>query len=141
MDKNLLSSELGSPEEKSSAAARALEVSLEYSFVTPLTSMVVTRPEGEDGPGGPLIADKLTEGRDERGAVNQGLVVGPGIVVGQKVLGYLCVSRSLVIMICYVREQAVLDLTFYGYILAIMKEQFIMNATVMNCHHASALSL
>ncbi|CAL8403133.1 unnamed protein product [Arctogadus glacialis] len=58
----LVASELGSPEEKSNATAKALEMSLKYSFVTPLTSMVVTKPETEDGPGGPLIADKLTEG-------------------------------------------------------------------------------
>uniref|UniRef100_A0A8C5FWB7 Inter-alpha-trypsin inhibitor heavy chain H3 n=1 Tax=Gadus morhua TaxID=8049 RepID=A0A8C5FWB7_GADMO len=47
--------------EKSNATAKALEMSLKYSFVTPLTSMVVTKPETEDGPSGPLIADKLTE--------------------------------------------------------------------------------
>lgn len=35
-------------------------MSLQYSFVTPLTSMVVTRPE--DVSDDPLIADKLTEG-------------------------------------------------------------------------------
>uniref|UniRef100_A0A4W6FAS2 Inter-alpha-trypsin inhibitor heavy chain 3 n=1 Tax=Lates calcarifer TaxID=8187 RepID=A0A4W6FAS2_LATCA len=39
----------------------ALEMSLQYSFVTPLTSMVVTKPETEDGTDSPLIADKLTE--------------------------------------------------------------------------------
>lgn len=37
-------------------------MSLLYNFVTPLTSMVVTRPETE-GDEGPLIADKLTEGK------------------------------------------------------------------------------
>uniref|UniRef100_A0A8C5FWR4 Inter-alpha-trypsin inhibitor heavy chain H3 n=1 Tax=Gadus morhua TaxID=8049 RepID=A0A8C5FWR4_GADMO len=47
--------------EKSNATAKALEMSLKYSFVTPLTSMVVTKPETEEGPSGPLIADKLTE--------------------------------------------------------------------------------
>lgn len=35
-------------------------MSLQYSFVTPLTSMVVTKPEASDSP---LIADKLTEGK------------------------------------------------------------------------------
>lgn len=39
-------------------------MSLQYSFVTPLTSMVVTRPETEDGTDSPLIADKLTEGKE-----------------------------------------------------------------------------
>lgn len=34
-------------------------MSLRYSFVTPLTSMVVTKPEDDDSP---MIADKLTEG-------------------------------------------------------------------------------
>lgn len=34
-------------------------MSLLYSFVTPLTSMVVTKPESDDSP---MIADKLTEG-------------------------------------------------------------------------------
>ncbi|KAF3855921.1 hypothetical protein F7725_016644 [Dissostichus mawsoni] len=36
---------------------------LETSFVTPLTSMVVTKPDNEDGPDSPFIADKLTEGK------------------------------------------------------------------------------
>ncbi|KAJ3602961.1 hypothetical protein NHX12_030705 [Muraenolepis orangiensis] len=63
----LATSELGSPEEKSEATARALEMSLKYSFVTPLTSMVVTKPETEEDPGGRLVANKLTEGRKARG--------------------------------------------------------------------------
>uniref|UniRef100_A0A8C2ZI59 Inter-alpha-trypsin inhibitor heavy chain H3 n=1 Tax=Cyclopterus lumpus TaxID=8103 RepID=A0A8C2ZI59_CYCLU len=49
-------------EEKANATAKALEMSLRYSFVTPLTSMVVTKPDTKDGPDSPLIADKLTEG-------------------------------------------------------------------------------
>uniref|UniRef100_A0A4W6FDR8 Inter-alpha-trypsin inhibitor heavy chain 3 n=1 Tax=Lates calcarifer TaxID=8187 RepID=A0A4W6FDR8_LATCA len=53
----------GSPDEKVNATAKALEMSLQYSFVTPLTSMVVTKPETEDGTDSPLIADKLTEGK------------------------------------------------------------------------------
>uniref|UniRef100_A0A8C7GHQ4 Inter-alpha-trypsin inhibitor heavy chain H3 n=1 Tax=Oncorhynchus kisutch TaxID=8019 RepID=A0A8C7GHQ4_ONCKI len=48
--------------EKGNATAQALEMSLQYSFVTPLTSMVVTKPETDEEPEGPLIADKLTEG-------------------------------------------------------------------------------
>ncbi|XP_014022051.2 inter-alpha-trypsin inhibitor heavy chain H3 isoform X2 [Salmo salar] len=56
--------ETGNAEEKGNATAKALEMSLQYSFVTPLTSMVVTKPETDEGPEGPLIADKLTE--DER---------------------------------------------------------------------------
>uniref|UniRef100_A0A8C7TQD3 Inter-alpha-trypsin inhibitor heavy chain H3 n=1 Tax=Oncorhynchus mykiss TaxID=8022 RepID=A0A8C7TQD3_ONCMY len=52
----------GTAEEKGNATAQALEMSLQYSFVTPLTSMVVTKPETDEEPEGPLIADKLTEG-------------------------------------------------------------------------------
>uniref|UniRef100_A0A6Q2YD80 Inter-alpha-trypsin inhibitor heavy chain H3 n=1 Tax=Esox lucius TaxID=8010 RepID=A0A6Q2YD80_ESOLU len=52
----------GTEEEKANATAQALEMSLRYNFVTPLTSMVVTKPETEKGPEDPLIADKLTEG-------------------------------------------------------------------------------
>ncbi|XP_037304005.2 inter-alpha-trypsin inhibitor heavy chain H3-like [Pungitius pungitius] len=54
-------SKTGSPDDKANATAKALQMSLEYSFVTTLTSMVVTKPETEDGPGSPLVADKLTE--------------------------------------------------------------------------------
>uniref|UniRef100_A0A8C4HQL4 Inter-alpha-trypsin inhibitor heavy chain H3 n=1 Tax=Dicentrarchus labrax TaxID=13489 RepID=A0A8C4HQL4_DICLA len=49
-------------QEKDTATAKALNMALRYTFVTPLTSMVVTKPETEDGPDSPLIADKLTEG-------------------------------------------------------------------------------
>ncbi|XP_062401903.1 inter-alpha-trypsin inhibitor heavy chain H3-like [Sardina pilchardus] len=51
----------GSPEERANATAEALDLSLKYSFVTPLTSMVVTKPENEENPDDVLIADKLTE--------------------------------------------------------------------------------
>lgn len=51
--------ESGTQEEKDNATAQALEMSLKYSFVTPLTSMVVTKPDTEEDL---LIADKLTEG-------------------------------------------------------------------------------
>ncbi|XP_035517598.1 inter-alpha-trypsin inhibitor heavy chain H3-like [Morone saxatilis] len=54
-------SKSGATDEKANATAKALEMSLHYSFVTPLTSMVVTKPETEDGTETPLIADKLTE--------------------------------------------------------------------------------
>ncbi|NWV36358.1 ITIH3 inhibitor, partial [Grantiella picta] len=47
-------------EEKENLTAEALALSLKYKFVTPLTSMVVTKPEeNEEG-----IADKPTEGID-----------------------------------------------------------------------------
>ncbi|XP_054639698.1 inter-alpha-trypsin inhibitor heavy chain H3-like [Dunckerocampus dactyliophorus] len=54
-------SKSGSQDEKSNATAKALDMSLQYSFVTPLTSMVVTKPEDEDKPDSTLIANKLTE--------------------------------------------------------------------------------
>uniref|UniRef100_A0A671NEM3 Inter-alpha-trypsin inhibitor heavy chain H3 n=1 Tax=Sinocyclocheilus anshuiensis TaxID=1608454 RepID=A0A671NEM3_9TELE len=37
-----------SPEDKENIRAQALDLSLRYNFVTPLTSMVVTKPETED---------------------------------------------------------------------------------------------
>uniref|UniRef100_A0A8D0G943 Inter-alpha-trypsin inhibitor heavy chain 3 n=1 Tax=Sphenodon punctatus TaxID=8508 RepID=A0A8D0G943_SPHPU len=43
-------------EEKGNLTAQALDLSLKYKFVTPLTSMVVTKPEDEE------IADKPIEG-------------------------------------------------------------------------------
>ncbi|NXS62400.1 ITIH3 inhibitor, partial [Brachypteracias leptosomus] len=48
-------------EEKENLTAEALDLSLKYKFVTPLTSMVVTKPEDYDNQDG--IADKPTEGR------------------------------------------------------------------------------
>ncbi|XP_070708560.1 inter-alpha-trypsin inhibitor heavy chain H3-like [Pempheris klunzingeri] len=57
----------GTSDEKANATAEALDMSLRYSFVTPLTSMVVTKPETEDGTEAPLIADKLTEGYPHHG--------------------------------------------------------------------------
>ncbi|XP_039519163.1 inter-alpha-trypsin inhibitor heavy chain H3 isoform X2 [Pimephales promelas] len=47
------------PEDKENATAEALDLSLRYNFVTPLTSMVVTKPQTEDE--ATLVADKLTE--------------------------------------------------------------------------------
>lgn len=57
-------SDVGTQQERDSRTARALNMSLQYSFVTPLTSMVVTKPEASDSP---LIADKLTEGKGVKG--------------------------------------------------------------------------
>uniref|UniRef100_A0A665UMY7 Inter-alpha-trypsin inhibitor heavy chain H3 n=1 Tax=Echeneis naucrates TaxID=173247 RepID=A0A665UMY7_ECHNA len=54
-------SKTGSSDEKGNATAKALDMSLRYSFVTPLTSMVVIKPETEDSTEAPLIANKLTE--------------------------------------------------------------------------------
>ncbi|NXY87022.1 ITIH3 inhibitor, partial [Alcedo cyanopectus] len=47
-------------EEKENLTAEALDLSLKYKFVTPLTSMVVTKPEDSDNQDG--IADKPIEG-------------------------------------------------------------------------------
>uniref|UniRef100_H3D0L7 Inter-alpha-trypsin inhibitor heavy chain H3 n=1 Tax=Tetraodon nigroviridis TaxID=99883 RepID=H3D0L7_TETNG len=53
--------------EKDRNSAKALEMSLRYGFVTPLTSMVVTKPESDRS--SPLLADKLTE-RAEQADIN-----------------------------------------------------------------------
>ncbi|NXW00489.1 ITIH3 inhibitor, partial [Fregetta grallaria] len=49
-------------EEKENLTAEALDLSLKYKFVTPLTSMVVTKPEDHNNQDG--IADKPIEGTD-----------------------------------------------------------------------------
>ncbi|XP_062401355.1 inter-alpha-trypsin inhibitor heavy chain H3-like isoform X2 [Sardina pilchardus] len=57
--KQLLEKELTlTGEEKEAVKKEALDLSLKYSFVTPLTSMVVTKPEGEDS----QVANKPKEG-------------------------------------------------------------------------------
>ncbi|KAM9362203.1 LOW QUALITY PROTEIN: inter-alpha-trypsin inhibitor heavy chain H3-like [Symphorus nematophorus] len=58
----LENSDIGTQQEKDNATAKALDMSLRYSFVTPITSMVVTKPETEDR----LIADKLTEDQRQK---------------------------------------------------------------------------
>ncbi|XP_019942173.2 inter-alpha-trypsin inhibitor heavy chain H3-like isoform X1 [Paralichthys olivaceus] len=57
----LENSDVGTQQDRDALKAKVVNMSLQYSFVTPLTSMVVTKPETEDGPDSPLIADKLTE--------------------------------------------------------------------------------
>uniref|UniRef100_A0A8D3BP94 Inter-alpha-trypsin inhibitor heavy chain H3 n=1 Tax=Scophthalmus maximus TaxID=52904 RepID=A0A8D3BP94_SCOMX len=57
----LENSAIGTQQDKETATAEALNMSLRYGFVTPLTSMLVTKPDTEEGPASPLIADKLTE--------------------------------------------------------------------------------
>ncbi|XP_693183.5 inter-alpha-trypsin inhibitor heavy chain H3 [Danio rerio] len=52
-----------SPEDKENTTAEALSLSLRYNFVTPLTSMVVTKPQTDDEE--TLVADKLTEEQRE----------------------------------------------------------------------------
>ncbi|XP_072438158.1 inter-alpha-trypsin inhibitor heavy chain H3-like isoform X2 [Chiloscyllium punctatum] len=51
------------PNEKGNLTNRILELSLKYSFVTPLTSMVVTKPEKNEN--GTFVADKPTEDDDD----------------------------------------------------------------------------
>ncbi|TRZ01826.1 hypothetical protein DNTS_026174 [Danionella cerebrum] len=61
MDTNLPDEQdKGTAEEKGNITAEALRLSLKYNFVTPLTSMVVTKPEDE-AKNTTFIADKLTE--------------------------------------------------------------------------------
>ncbi|XP_048172107.1 inter-alpha-trypsin inhibitor heavy chain H3-like isoform X3 [Corvus hawaiiensis] len=60
-------------EEKENLTAQALALSLKYKFVTPLTSMVVTKPEENDNEEG--IADKPTEA--EAGMFTGPLVASP----------------------------------------------------------------
>ncbi|XP_028302259.1 inter-alpha-trypsin inhibitor heavy chain H3-like [Gouania willdenowi] len=67
-------SESSTQHEKASATAKALEMSLRYSFVTPLTSMVVTKPETEDGADNSFIADKLTEDQRQKAEQQRGSV-------------------------------------------------------------------
>ncbi|CAJ1051409.1 inter-alpha-trypsin inhibitor heavy chain H3-like isoform X1 [Xyrichtys novacula] len=70
----LENSDIGTQQEKDNATAKALDMALQYSFVTPLTSMVVTKPDTEDGPEGPLIADKLTEDQRQKAERGRGSV-------------------------------------------------------------------
>lgn len=49
--------------EKERLKARALELSLKFKFVTPLTSMVVTKPEQKDEKAQTFVADKFVEGK------------------------------------------------------------------------------
>ncbi|KAK5934427.1 hypothetical protein CgunFtcFv8_014827 [Champsocephalus gunnari] len=65
-------SDIGTEQEKGTGTAKALDMSVQYSFVTPLTSMVVTKPDTEDGPDSPLIADKLTEDQRQKAEKHTG---------------------------------------------------------------------
>ncbi|XP_053171456.1 inter-alpha-trypsin inhibitor heavy chain H3-like [Scomber japonicus] len=62
----LENSDIGTQQEKENNTAKALDMSLRYSFVTPLTSMVVTKPETENGTESTLIANKLTEDQRQK---------------------------------------------------------------------------
>ncbi|MEE6459029.1 hypothetical protein FKM82_000514 [Ascaphus truei] len=52
---------LASGEEKARLKSQALDLSLKYNLVTPLSSMVVTKPEGSEGDPS-VVAEKPTEG-------------------------------------------------------------------------------
>ncbi|XP_072574576.1 inter-alpha-trypsin inhibitor heavy chain H3 [Paramormyrops kingsleyae] len=75
----------GEVEEKANATAEALALSLHYNFVTPLTSMVVTKPQKDETPEEAMIADKLTE--DERHRPNYA-----GIPIPQPAANYHAVT-------------------------------------------------
>uniref|UniRef100_A0A3Q0S504 Inter-alpha-trypsin inhibitor heavy chain H3 n=1 Tax=Amphilophus citrinellus TaxID=61819 RepID=A0A3Q0S504_AMPCI len=49
IQQQLEKSDLRTEQERKNITAKALNMSLKYNFVTPLTSMVVTKPETEDG--------------------------------------------------------------------------------------------
>ncbi|XP_073448520.1 inter-alpha-trypsin inhibitor heavy chain H3-like [Aquarana catesbeiana] len=52
------------PLEKEKLKQQALDLSLKFKFVTPLTSMVVTKPEEKEKEEETLLADKFVEGRN-----------------------------------------------------------------------------
>lgn len=58
-------SDVGTLQEQEAIRSRARNMSLQYSFVTPLSSMVVTKPETKEGANRFLVADKLTEGKGD----------------------------------------------------------------------------
>ncbi|NWI88638.1 ITIH3 inhibitor, partial [Pitta sordida] len=77
-------------EEKENLTAEALALSLKYKFVTPLTSMVVTKPEengNEDG-----IADKPTEGIDIGGLPT--LIISSWMQYFNKILAFFPSAAS-----------------------------------------------
>uniref|UniRef100_A0A8D1BI25 Inter-alpha-trypsin inhibitor heavy chain 4 n=1 Tax=Sus scrofa TaxID=9823 RepID=A0A8D1BI25_PIG len=55
--------------EKKALEARALSLSLNYSFVTPLTSMVITKPEGQEQS---QVAEKPVENGNRQGNTHSG---------------------------------------------------------------------
>ncbi|XP_044156416.1 inter-alpha-trypsin inhibitor heavy chain H3-like isoform X1 [Bufo gargarizans] len=59
------------PSEKANLTAQALDLSLKFKFVTPLTSMVVTKPEEKDKEEETLIADKFVDGQTSSSHVSQ----------------------------------------------------------------------
>ncbi|XP_030634237.1 inter-alpha-trypsin inhibitor heavy chain H3-like [Chanos chanos] len=67
--------DIGTPEERENFTAEALDLSLRYSFVTPLTTMVINNPQTDKQGDYMLIADKLTE--DQRQPTSQGYYAPP----------------------------------------------------------------
>ncbi|XP_075039204.1 inter-alpha-trypsin inhibitor heavy chain H3-like isoform X2 [Mixophyes fleayi] len=53
------------PSEKANLTAQALDLSLKFNFVTPLTSMIVTKPEEKEKESETLIADKFVDGQGQ----------------------------------------------------------------------------
>ncbi|KAI4877183.1 hypothetical protein NFI96_006966 [Prochilodus magdalenae] len=78
--------------EKEAARKEVLDLSLKYQFVTPLTSMVVTKPEGEEA----QVAHKPKEG-EERKLKEHGPIIGKSLMAwGKKLLPSLDVrARTL----------------------------------------------
>ncbi|XP_005746521.1 inter-alpha-trypsin inhibitor heavy chain H3a isoform X3 [Pundamilia nyererei] len=66
IQQQLENSALSTKEERGNIEAKALNLSLKYNFVTPLTSLVVTKPENENGADRSFIADKLTESQRQQ---------------------------------------------------------------------------
>ncbi|XP_053325531.1 inter-alpha-trypsin inhibitor heavy chain H3-like [Spea bombifrons] len=63
--------------EKSNLTSEILDLSLKYNFVTPLTSMVVTKPEEKEAEEETLIADKFVEGVLAPGGVTRPMISIP----------------------------------------------------------------
>uniref|UniRef100_A0A7N6B6B1 Inter-alpha-trypsin inhibitor heavy chain H3 n=1 Tax=Anabas testudineus TaxID=64144 RepID=A0A7N6B6B1_ANATE len=99
-------SKSGAPDEKANATAKALDMSLLYSFVTPLTSMVVTKPETEDGTDSPLIADKLTEGKE--GVTHFYLIHATWLSPRSPVLVW-CLSKQFILFISVIGLSPAVD--------------------------------
>ncbi|XP_063796690.1 inter-alpha-trypsin inhibitor heavy chain H3 [Pseudophryne corroboree] len=53
------------PSEKANLTAQALDLSLKFKFVTPLTSMIVIKPEEKEKEAETLIADKFVDGQTQ----------------------------------------------------------------------------
>ncbi|XP_030584309.1 inter-alpha-trypsin inhibitor heavy chain H3-like isoform X2 [Archocentrus centrarchus] len=79
IQQQLEKSDLRTEQERKNITAKALNMSLKYNFVTPLTSMVVTKPETEDGADSSVIADKLTESQRQEAERHLGAHASPAV--------------------------------------------------------------